>query len=101
MSSLYYDPASWGLEQIAQVGWEDYQWSITVVYKDDDGQLWLADDSGCSCYGPFQDIHNKSDLIHLTNIDVARGYADQYDSSYYTVTEDEKLTFLNDIRKYL
>jgi hypothetical protein len=91
------------LEQIAWLGWEDYEWSITVVWKDTNtGKLYLGDDSGCSCYGPWEDVHSLSDLVQITNIEEIRPYVNQYNRDYYpTVTEAEKLTFINDVRNNL
>ena len=90
------------LEEVARVGWEDYEWSITVVWKDTNtGKLYLGDDSGCSCYGPWEDVNSLASLVQLTSVEEARPFIKQYDNDYYGVTEAEKLTFLDNIRKNL
>lgn len=34
--------------------WNDYSWSIMGVFREEDGTLTWADDSGCSCYGAWE-----------------------------------------------
>ena len=69
------------LEEVARVGWEDYEWSITVVWKDTNtGKLYLGDDSGCSCYGPWEDVTSLASLVQLTSVEEARPFIEQYDN---------------------
>lgn len=90
------------LEEVAWLGWENYEWSITVVWKDTNtGKLYLGDDCGCSCYGPWEDVNSLADLVQLTSVEEARPFTEQYDDDYYEVTEADKLTFLDNIRKNL
>jgi len=90
------------LEQIAQIGWEDYEWSITAVWRDNNtGKLYLGDDSGCSCFDPWEYVKSLADLVQITSVAEARPFIDQYEDTYYNVSEAEKLTFLDNIRKNL
>lgn len=55
---VYYQPEKFGLKIIADVEWdhEDYQFNMTVVWQDEDGNFYMADDSGCSCPSPFENV---------------------------------------------
>jgi hypothetical protein len=60
---VYYDPEKWGLEIVGSVQWGEpnYSFDLTVVWRNEGtGQLYYADDSGCSCPSPFDgmDIHD-------------------------------------------
>lgn len=53
----YSDPSDHGLEPVAELELENeaYQFNIVAVWKDRDGVLWAAHDTGCSCPSPFED----------------------------------------------
>ncbi|MEO3860954.1 hypothetical protein [Acrocarpospora sp. B8E8] len=54
--SLYYSPEKYGLATVGEIDWSDgcYQFDYTVIWRNHDGQLFHADDSGCSCPSPFE-----------------------------------------------
>jgi hypothetical protein len=57
--NIYYDPEKFGLTTVGEIDWSDgcYQFDLTVVWKRDfDGRFVYAEDSGCSCPSPFEDI---------------------------------------------
>lgn len=59
MSNVYYSPEKFGLEIIGDIEWYDepYQFDMTIVLRNKEtGQLYYADDSGCSCPSPFEDL---------------------------------------------
>ena len=63
-SNIYYHPEKYGLEEVGEVDWDDepYQFNITAVWRDENGDYYLASDSGCSCPAPFEDFNSLSDL---------------------------------------
>lgn len=59
MSDVYYSPGKYGLTTIGEIDWSDgcYQFDLTVVWKREaDGRFLYADNSGCSCPSPFEDM---------------------------------------------
>lgn len=70
--TIYSCPEKYGLEIVATVREEDssYDYDIFVVWKDKEGQLYYAHDSGCSCPVPFEDFENKDALTRLYPYDI-------------------------------
>lgn len=65
--SIYYSPESYGLEVVGEVEFSDmnYQFDTTVVWRDvETGDLYYADDSGCSCPCPFEG-HNRETITKI------------------------------------
>jgi hypothetical protein len=59
MSNLYYSPEKFGLEQVVEVDYSSgsYEFDLLVVWRRTyDGALVMAEDSGCSCPSPFEDL---------------------------------------------
>ncbi len=58
MVNFYYHPESDGLTTVGEVQWGEpcYDFDITAVWRDGDTFYW-ADDSGCSCPVPFEDLN--------------------------------------------
>ncbi len=67
MQGPYNSPESYGLTLVGVVSWDDepYQFYMTAVWKDDTGTWYTADDSGCSCPMPFEDV-TRADLVPTT-----------------------------------
>lgn len=66
MSNIYYQPADFGLEIVAEIEYSDgnYVFDTRVVWKEIKGRkFYTARDSGCSCPTPFEDCN-------LSNIDL-------------------------------
>lgn len=57
-TNLYYSPEASGYEIIETIELEDEPWQfdILVVWRDPEGTLVWATDSGCSCPSPFEII---------------------------------------------
>lgn len=57
MTTIYSKPEQFGLTTVGEVDYSDgdYEFDLTVVWKRADGVFVYADDSGCSCPGPFDD----------------------------------------------
>lgn len=61
---VYYQPEHFGLTPIIEVelDGESYEFNILMVWKGQDGKLYTATDSGCSCPSPFEDYISIDDL---------------------------------------
>ena len=87
--NIYYSPEKYGLSAFAEFEYSDgcYQFDTRVVWKDKQGQLWTARDSGCSCPTPFEG-YNLSNIDMLMNTDMIReewksvDYADTTQGQY-------------------
>ena len=61
--NLYYNPETWGLEQIAHLELAGgYEFDTYVAWKNAEGEIFWAHDSGCSCPIPFQDYKEIKEL---------------------------------------
>lgn len=60
----YNQPDKFGLQVIGTVQWEEdnYSFDLTAVFKDEHGNLYWADDAGCSCPSPFEDYTSVDKL---------------------------------------
>jgi hypothetical protein len=70
---VYYSPEDHGLETIGEAQWGEacYDFDLTVVWRNKaTGQLYYADDSGCSCPSPFEDHRVVDDLTAATLAEV-------------------------------
>jgi hypothetical protein len=68
--SMYSRPEKFGLTTIGEIDWEveSYSYDLTVVWiRNSDGRLLYADDYGCSCPTPFEDI-GIDDLVLLQEV---------------------------------
>lgn len=66
MSNLYYHPEDFDLKIFATIEDEPYyDFNITVILQDKQGNLFYAQDSGCSCPSPFEN-HKYEDLMPIT-----------------------------------
>ena len=72
-ANIYYAPEKFGLTPFAEFEYSDgcYQFDTRVVWKDEQGLLWTAHDSGCSCPTPFEDYH-LGNIDRLINTDTIR-----------------------------
>lgn len=73
MSYLYFSPKNYGLTEIAEFDTaDDWEFDMVVVWRDGEGKLWAAHDSGCSCPTPFEDHTFPTDFVEvraLTDLD--------------------------------
>lgn len=44
-----------------------YNFDMLVVWQHEDGRLFYATDSGCSCPSPFEDYHSIDSLTEITD----------------------------------
>jgi hypothetical protein len=70
-SNVYYNAGRHGLEPVAELDYSDgcYQFDLRVVWKDAEGRLWTARDSGCSCPSPFEDTTELDRVFNLDDLD--------------------------------
>lgn len=53
----YYSPEASSLSIVAEIDTAgSYEFDMVVVWRDAEGKLWAAADSGCSCPTPFDEI---------------------------------------------
>jgi hypothetical protein len=64
MDNPYYDPEKFGLRTVGEIEWSEpnYNFDLTVLWRDGVGRLYWGDDSGCSCPAPFEDVRSLDDL---------------------------------------
>ena len=83
---VYNSPEKFGLTEVGQIDWaeQDYSFDMTVVWKDENGKLYWADDSGCSCPSPFEDFHSLDQLETGSFFDLAH-YLQECENDYAKV----------------
>jgi len=66
----YYSPEKLGLKIVGVVEKEpDYDFDMFVVWESEDGTIYMASDSGCSCPSPFEDYHSIEQLERIGSYD--------------------------------
>lgn len=65
---VYSSPEKHGLTTVGSVDWcdEPYEFDMTVVWQDEDGEFYWGSDSGCSCPSPFEEFLSKDALASGT-----------------------------------
>lgn len=67
MNNIYYSPESHGLTIVDSIDTGgSYEFDIVAIWKDSDGNLFWAADSGCSCPTPFENYTDVASLDRLT-----------------------------------
>jgi hypothetical protein len=69
MSDVYYNPEAYGLRIVAELDEPNlsYEFCMLVVWMDEHGEAYFAQDSGCSCPSPFENYHSIEDLTPLNS----------------------------------
>jgi hypothetical protein len=88
-ANVYYNPKAWGMETVATLEnpHADYDFNTLAVWQHEDGRVFYARDSGCSCPSPFEDFRTFDDLYTWTkdNFDVfeekVKNHARDWDES--------------------
>lgn len=65
MNYVYAAPGKFGLECLSEIQWSptDYEYDVTAVWRDvTTGELFWADDGGCSCTSPFEKYRDRVSL---------------------------------------
>jgi hypothetical protein len=65
----YNNPEKFGLTRVALLDDPEasYSFGYLVLWKHEDGRLFYAQDSGCSCPSPFEDFNTLEDLTPLVD----------------------------------
>lgn len=68
-SNVSSTPEKYGLTPIGHLydPWACYSFDDLCVWKHEDGRVFWATDSGCSCPSPFEDCKSLDDLTEVTN----------------------------------
>ena len=67
--NIYCDPEKFGLTILCMMDTgASYEFDMLVVWQDRDGNVYYAEDSGCSCPAPFSG-HGLDSLIKITEHD--------------------------------
>ena len=63
-SNIYYDPEDFNTVLIGdfELSEPSYSFDTVAVWRDERGQFWVGQDSGCSCPLPFEDIRDLNSL---------------------------------------
>jgi hypothetical protein len=80
--NIYHDPEAFGLEVVGDVDVAgNWEFDMFVVWKDSDGVLYWAEDSGCSCPIPFDD-HSRHTLSSGSVQECHKALDEWYDAEY-------------------
>lgn len=61
--NAYYNPEKFGLTELGMIDvGGSYEFDMFIAWIDEDGQLYYAEDSGCSCPSPFEDYTTLESL---------------------------------------
>lgn len=87
---IYYSPDHFGLEILGSIEWHDYayEFDMTVVLRGEDGQLYYADDSGCSCPSPFEDFTSLDKATKCTVPELMEHLAERHRDARAAVSMD-------------
>ena len=93
----YYSSEQFGLKIIAEIDTaETHEYDMFVVWlKIDDGSVWYATDSGCSCPIPF----DKADLQIITEHSYPN--FERALESHYNIKKADVIKIITILRKYL
>lgn len=88
-------------EEVAELYDGGYDWGIAAVWRDTTtGRLYGDTDSGCSCYGPFEEPGHGAgtfgDLIEITSRDQASALAERVYGEEGVSTTD-RLDFVREV----
>lgn len=63
---VYYSPENFGLKTVGELDFSDgcYNFDTTCIWTNDKGELYWADDAGCSCPSPFEGYTSVESLEH-------------------------------------
>jgi hypothetical protein len=86
----YNQPERFGLTVVGDIEWSNYayEFNMTVVWRDSDGTVYWADDSGCSCPSPFEDVTTTADLNKGTKWDALAHLQSRADGNTDVDTHD-------------
>ena len=95
---VYYDPEKFGLTKIAELDYtmHAYSFNLYIVWQHEDGRIFAASDSGCSCPSPFEDYTTLESLVPFEIPDFHKAVEDAM-----AIVENEAFGRHNDGQQYL
>ena len=92
----YYNPGNLGLEIVAELDPHlSYEFDMVVVWKAvESGNLYWAEDAGCSCPTPFENYNSIEDLHPFNYEEIEKSVKQRK----YGASEGEKQDFLRKVR---
>lgn len=90
--NVYYNPEKHGLTPLGEVDTADsYEFAKLVVWRrDEDGVMFWATDSGCSCPSPFEDADSVDDLTRIDDVSKFSREARTWLREQYDVRADDR-----------
>jgi hypothetical protein len=90
--NIYSSPEKFGLRVVGEAEFSSgcYEFDTSVVWQDvETGDLYVADDSGCSCPIPFEDI-GRGDLLRIDRLQTLLDYLDKRKADSYRYDPDSE-----------
>lgn len=80
--NIYYNPEKHGLSVFYEVETAgSYEFDTTMIWQNNEGNLYWAHDSGCSCPTPFEDFNSINDL-NILNQETFHGFEEHLKNQY-------------------
>ena len=87
---VYYNPEEFGLKQLLHIDvGGSYEFDMFTVWYDENGKLYWAADSGCSCPSPYEDYTSLDKLDTGTRRDAIEAL-NAWASQQYSDTSSER-----------
>lgn len=100
--NFYYHPEESGLTIVATIDdGGSYEFDMVVVWKDEKGNFYWQEDSGCSCPTPFEDFDTLASLNRLTKENFEHFETQVKNHEYYQLSKDDIWSFLRKVRSEL
>jgi hypothetical protein len=99
--NIYYNPEKHGLTPVGEVDTgRGYEFDKLVVWRrDEDGVMFWATDSGCSCPSPFGDLNSVAGLTRIDDVPKFSREARTWLREQYGATADNRDNLERIIRK--
>jgi len=80
-----------GLELLDELEFSDrsYCFDTLVVWRDTEGRVFAARDSGCSCPSPFENYNDLSSFTRIFSVADLEEFFHTYDGNNYPTVEDK------------
>jgi hypothetical protein len=100
MNNPEYNPENFGLEIIGSIEYSSgsYEFDTRIVWKDKEGKLYTARDSGCSCPIPFEGYNTLESLDTFDWDELKSEVAEELKSKYSHITPLEAKEFLKSVK---
>jgi hypothetical protein len=98
-----YNPEAFGMTVVAEIEYSsgNYEFDTRIVWKNAEGRLFTARDSGCSCPIPFDDFRTIESLDTFDWQALKNEVDEHLKGSYANITPLEAKEFLNTVEAAL